>query len=396
MWSRWFVLSLLVTTMLAMVQNMYRPMVSYRALELGATNPQIGYLLAAYGVTSLIVAAPAGQWVDRIGELPFIIGSAAVMAVGLGVLVRAQTLIAVGATQALIGMSHVVILLALQTFIANRSGMLDRDARFGMFALVTSIGQVIGPIVAGFLATASSTTTVFAWSAGATLGIVATASLLRGTPDTAGTNRRVDRRGSSLSATRMLEVLRIPSMPQAMVASLTVLAAIDLITAYLPVYAESRGISVTTVGILLGIRGAAGGLSRIMLVALLKRWSRKSILISSLGLPGIVVILLPLFSGVVPLAIILSVAGFGLGLGQPMSLAWVTSVAPPTSRGTAIGLRLTGNRAGQTVIPAAVGLISATGVGAVFVATAVLLLAGAAVMFTAELAEPHHETSGSG
>jgi MFS family permease len=394
MWPRWFVSAIGATVLLATVQNLYRPMVSYRALELGATNPGIGYLLAAYGVASLLVAAPGGQWVDRLGETPFVVGGSLVMAGGLAALARVDTLLGVGILQALIGASHVIVLLSLQTYIANRCGILDRDARFGVFALATSVGQVAGPILAGSIATATSTRATFVWASATTLLIVGAAQLMQRSDAASAVGPA--RAGGGFSVARMVEVVRIPSMPQAMVASLTVLAAIDLITAYLPVYGETRGIGVGTVGLLLGVRGAAGGLSRVLMMPMLQRWTRKSLLVASLVVPGAAVGLIPLLGTVPLLAVALSVAGFGLGLGQPMSLAWVTSVAPPETRGTAIGLRLTGNRAGQTVIPAIVGLVSSTGIGAVFAATAALLVAGGAVVHRADLAEPAEHDTGPG
>jgi hypothetical protein len=49
----------------------------------------------------------------------------------------------------------------------------------------------------------------------------------------------------------------------------------------------------------------------------------------------------------------------------------VAQAAPPPIRATAIGLRLTGNRLGQVLIPSAVGLVaSAAGVAGVLWATA--------------------------
>jgi hypothetical protein len=49
-------------------------------------------------------------------------------------------------------------------------------------------------------------------------------------------------------------------------------------------------------------------------------------------------------------------------------------------RGTAVGVRLSGNRLGQVAIPAIVGgMVGAAGIGAVFVAMAVML-AGSSVL----------------
>jgi MFS family permease len=63
--------------------------------------------------------------------------------------------------------------------------------------------------------------------------------------------------------------------------------------------------------------------------------------------------------------------GFSTGIGQPVTMAWVTRISPKDVRGLAISIRLTSNRLGQVVIPAVAGVLAATSAGTVF-----LLLAG--------------------
>jgi MFS family permease len=66
------------------------------------------------------------------------------------------------------------------------------------------------------------------------------------------------------------------------------------------------------------------------------------------------------------IAAILAVAGFAMGIGQPMTMAWVSRISPAHMRGLAISIRLTANRFGQVVAPAAAGLIAGAGVSGVF------------------------------
>jgi MFS family permease len=58
----------------------------------------------------------------------------------------------------------------------------------------------------------------------------------------------------------------------------------------------------------------------------------------------------------------IAVAGFALGVGQPLTMSWLAETAPPGLRGTAMSLRLVGNRLGQVLVPSLVGLV-AVGVG---------------------------------
>jgi predicted MFS family arabinose efflux permease len=68
------------------------------------------------------------------------------------------------------------------------------------------------------------------------------------------------------------------------------------------------------------------------------------------------------------------VIGFGLGLGQPITLTWVAGRVPAAARGAALGLRLSANRLGQMTIPLGVGAVAGTvGISSIFFSMAALL-----------------------
>lgn len=75
------------------------------------------------------------------------------------------------------------------------------------------------------------------------------------------------------------------------------------------------------------------------------------------------------------LGLMLTVLGFCLGVGQPLSMTTVVQAAPEGARSTALALRLTGNRLGQAAAPATAGLVAGVaGVAAPFVMPGALLL----------------------
>jgi hypothetical protein len=89
------------------------------------------------------------------------------------------------------------------------------------------------------------------------------------------------------------------------------------------------------------------------------------------------------FVGAVPLvALLMAAAGAGLGIGQPLTMSWVASLAPSGARATALSVRLMGNRVGQVALPMVVGTVAAfAGAGGVLGATGVVIalsLAGVA------------------
>ncbi len=371
-----------------------RPMITYRALELGATTGQIGLLAASYGLFSFFVAVPAGRWSDRFGEGRFMVGGIVLMALMSFGMFIAGSLMVLAITQAVLGAAHIVALVALQRLVAGSGPPGQREGRFGLFSVFASVGQVLGPGVGGFVASSAATSSraVFLMSGVILVPAALGALSLHLRPPDGGVRAGTtvgDQEGIVRSVVR---VLSFRSMPQAMMASITALVAIDLLAAYLPAYGEYHGISVATVGVLLSIRAGASGLSRIIMVRLIDRFGRKEVFIASLAAPAVAILLMAPLNDPIVVGVLMTIVGFGLGFGQPMSIAFVSSAVPSEMRGMALGVRLSGNRVGQVILPALVGLIGgASGVGAVFLSLGGIMLATSALLTTADFNTSQHE-----
>jgi hypothetical protein len=64
-------------------------------------------------------------------------------------------------------------------------------------------------------------------------------------------------------------------------------------------------------------------------------------------------------SSLVAAAFVVVGLGITLGLPQRLTMAWVVNIATPSSRGRALGLRLTANWLAQSTVPAGFGLVAA-------------------------------------
>ena len=390
----WFVRACIMILLLAASLFAVRPMITYRALELGATTGQIGLLAASYGMLSFFVAVPAGRWSDRFGEGPFMLGGILLMALMSVGLFLATSLLVLAIAQAIMGAAHIVALVAVQRLVAGTGPPGQREGRFGLFSVFASIGQVLGPGAGGFLAASaeSSSRAVFLMSSAILVpAAIGALSLHRRPPE----GRRPDATPAAEQQgvlRSVATVLSFRSMPQAMAASITALVAIDLLAAYLPAYGEYHGIPVATIGLLLSIRAGVSGLSRIIMVRIIERFGRKEVFIASNAAPAVAILLMPLLPDPLVLGVLMTIVGFGLGFGQPMSIAFVSGAVPPEMRGMALGVRLSGNRVGQVILPALVGLVGgASGVGAVFVALGGIMLTTSAVLTTADFNTSQHE-----
>ncbi len=385
--SGWFVKVLAATFLMQVAVNAVRPTVSYRALALGADAGQLGLIAAAFALLSLVCAIPIGRMIDRRGEMPFvIIGLLLVWAVTF-VLVGVSAIWALFVTQAVLGLGQVLTTLGVQALIAN-SQAAYRDSRFGTFTVVVSLGQFAGPAASGFVSQRVPMPAALTWGEGASLvgssvflasGCAGLLGLLIAlsarNADSVPRSRRPSSPAQAPVLPSVVRVLRRPNAPHAMFASIAVLTTTDLLVAYLPAYGEATGLSATVVGLLLSVRAAASVVSRLFIGPLTRRVSRGRLLTMSTALPALVLAPLPLVDAPTLLFVSMAVAGLGLGLGQPLSLVWIAQTAPEDMRGTAVGVRLSGNRLGQVAIPAVVGgVVGAAGLGAVFVSLAMMLV----------------------
>ncbi|MBR8741487.1 MFS transporter [Nocardiopsis sp. MG754419] len=378
----WALLGSVVLTHTAL--NLIRPLISYRTIAVGGDAVAVGLVTAAYALLPLVIAVSLGRFTDRAARISWIVGlGSLILAVGSLLLAGSGGLAGLALASTIVGVGHLLCMVAGQGLIArySRPEHLDRD--FGWFTAAASLGQLAGPLVSGAiladasgpaLLSATSTALVVA-GAVALLGAVPLVPLVRLRP----LRRTAAQKAAPPVPTR--DLLRRPRMPSALLTSLALLTAVDILTAYLPLIAENRGISPMLVGVLLSLRAGSSLLSRLTLPWMLRRWSRKALIITSTAVAAVALTLVALpLSGFVTLAVVLVVGGFLLGVGQPLTMAQVTTLAPEGARGAALALRIWGNRLGQVAIPAAAaGVAGAVGApGALLFSAAVLATAAVA------------------
>jgi MFS family permease len=348
--------------------HLARPVTSYRALALGADARAVGLITAAFALVPLVVAVPLGRASDRWRPGYLLTGGIALGAVACVLLGLAGTLAGLALASAVLGLGHLALTLAGQSLIARRSADARHDRDFGLYAAAASSGQLVGPALAGIALGSAARPLEDA----TTLGFLVAAGLMAlAVPTSLGTDRP---RGRSAprdrEATRPLragELIGSRGVPAGMFASLAILATVDVLTAYLPVLGTQRGIPPAVVGALLSLRAATSILSRVLIPWMVGRLGRLRLLAASAAGSAVLTAALPLSGDVAVLGVLLAAAGFLLGIGQPLTMSMVVHAVPESTRGTALAIRLTGNRFGQVATPAAAGLVAgAAGVSAAF------------------------------
>jgi MFS family permease len=357
--------------------SMARPAVSYRALALGADERAVGVIAAVYALLPLFAAVPLGRRTDHGRCAPLLPAGVVLIAGGCALSGLAGSLWAMALWSGVMGLGHLCFVIGAQSLVARRSAPHEQDRDFGHFTIGASLGQLVGPLAAGALVDGSdmahsSALALLAAGAGAA---VAFGSLWR-IEDPAAVNAP-SRHGARVP---VAGILRARGVPAGMLISLSVLSATDILTAYLPVVGEHRGIAPAVIGVLLGLRAGATIACRLVLTPLLRLLGRPALLtvtcLSAALLCAGVALPVPVWA----LGAMLTVLGFCLGVGQPLSMTTVVQAAPAEARSTALALRLTGNRLGQVAAPAAAGLAAGlVGVAAPFLMLGVLLLVSSGV-----------------
>jgi MFS family permease len=339
--------------------NLLRPVVSYKALAMGIEPASLGALAAIYSLAPLAFMFRIGRLVDRHGEMPFIVGGTIGMAIaGFGMSVAASPLL-LYAWFAALGLTQIVAVVAVQGMIARGADESRYDRRFAAFSLSASVGQGIGPALGGVLVGGGTLVEIDrALLAGALIALLVLPAVLLVRPPMGSRPARPEggRQGGGPS---LLDLLRTPGILRAIVVSTTVLSSIDILIFYLPALGEERLWPASLVGGLLALRAASTMAIRAVLGGLVARYGRGPLLKASMAVAAAALMAIP-FVSPVPLIVLLMVAtGAGLGIGQPLTMAWVASISAPGTRATALAVRLMGNRIGQVALPVAAGAVAA-------------------------------------
>ena len=371
---RWLIITLFNSAALQASIYVVRPMITYRALELNGTGKTVGILGALYAILPVLVAVFFGKIVGRIGERAFlIIGSTGVLSSSF-LLSKSNSLLTLGLLTAIAGVSHLAVMVGGQTMMANRSTHETYDRDFGYYTFSASFGQMFGTLLGGLVAGSNGVlprSTSHAFILATLISLIGLVPILLTRSLDVSIKDVVKESGVKV---RVVDVMKHRGMKEAMFTSLVISTTIDILTIFIPLLGTELRITPVVVGVILGVRSAASMLSRLFLGQLSQRFSSRSTLVISTTVATFALVAMYFAKDALFLGLVIFIVGFTLGIGQPLTMAWVSKISAPQERAMAITLRLTGNRVGQFGLPIAAGLVvSALGVGSLFLGLAALV-----------------------
>ena len=365
---------LLSSTLTQATIYVLRPMITYRAIELDANAAQVGLIAALYALFPVILALQFGSWVGKLGEAKFIIyGTVAMMATSVA-LVFANSLVTLGIATAAAGLAHLACMVGGQSMVALRAPRESYDKYFGFYTFSASVGHLIGPVIASIVAGSDGTlpkSTSNAFLLATVLTIIALVPVIRWRNERPTVVGKENSEGTFRAA---INLAKRPGIMAAIYISLAISSVADVLVVFLPLFGTENNFSPYAIGAILAIRAGTTMLSRLFLGRLSDRFSTFQLLWWSTIISLVCCVAMAFAHTPVTLGAIVFIAGFSLGVGQPLTMSLVSQKTESSERALAVSARLMGNRFGQFLVPAAAGTIAAaSGAGAVFIALAILL-----------------------
>ncbi len=120
--------------------------------ELGITGSVVGYMVAAFAVTQLIISPIAGRWVDRYGRKVMIIIGLCIFGFSEFLFGYGKTVEVLFVSRMLGGIAAAFIMPAVTAFIADITTTATRAKALGYMSAAINTGFIIGPGLGGFLA----------------------------------------------------------------------------------------------------------------------------------------------------------------------------------------------------------------------------------------------------
>jgi MFS family permease len=350
-----------------------RPMITYRAIELHASTIQIGIIAALYALFPVLLALQFGSWVGKVGEGKFIIAGTISMGLTSLALVFTNSIFTLAIATACAGVSHLACMVGGQSMVALRAPRENYDKYFGYYTFSAALGHMVGPLIAALIAGSDGAlpkSTSSAFLLGLTLCVVAIFPVIKWRNEKPSVEAKSDA-GTYSSA---IVLMKKPGILAAIYVSLAISSVADVLVVFLPLFGTENNFSPYAIGIILAIRAGTTMISRLFLGKLSARFSTYQLLMVSTLISVIACAAMAFAKTPISLGAIVFVAGFSLGIGQPLTMSLVSQKTVANERALAVSARLMGNRFGQFVVPAAAGFLAASaGAGGVFIGLSVLL-----------------------
>ena len=334
-----------------LIVALLRVTISYRIIELDLPVVWLGLVSGAFALLPAFLAVQVGRFIDRGNDARAAwIGSALISGATIAFWLWPGAPIHIIAYSLVAGFGMMFIMASHQMLCLRAGGERGRDAAFGNFTVAQALGQGLGPMAVAWIAGAARlppTDVLFKVAAVGALGCLAIGFALRPISKSAAPS-------SNLPTVPLLDLLRTRGFGTMMG------TASDLLPVYLPLLGIERGIGVNHIGFMLTVRSVFSVMARMFYATIVRTVGHHRLLIICMVVGGGGFFLLGMPFPLSGLYVAVAVLGLGLGVAATLTLTGIVDVVPVQARGTAMTLRITGNRIGQVAMPLLGSFVAAT------------------------------------
>jgi len=335
---------------------------SLLVLDRGYPEWIVGVLLSLFAVAPIGLSLWAGRLADRHGlHRPLSVG----MAMGLaGSLVAVVTQHPVALAVAALATGGAVAVAAVG--IQREAGLMARDASdlkrvFSWIALGPALSNAFAPVVVGLLIDHIGFRAGFVFAA--VLPLLAWwlgQRVPKGAPNPIWKPDE-DSRGRPRGA---LSLLRLAPLRHLLLVNLALSSCWDAHSFAVPVLGHARGLSASSIGLILGSFAVAATIVRLAISRWADHLDEKRALRGAMVLATVTCAVYYWLPGAAGMMLGSALLGLALGSVQPMILAMLHQVTPGDRHGQALGLRMLATNAATIVMPVSFGALAAATVPA--------------------------------
>ncbi|MDC8785905.1 MFS transporter [Roseateles koreensis] len=344
----------LIATLVAVHASMAvtRVSASLWALKQGYGEWTVGVLLSLFAIAPIVLSLWAGRQADKHGfHRP--VGTGVLMAlVGALVALVGQSLWAIAFSCLLCGGAISISAVALQReagLMADEPSELKRV--FSWVALGPAMSNALAPVAAGLLIDHFSFTAAFALALVLPLVAWALAQKVPRHPPQARGHQGRPRPAWSL--------LREPALRNLLLLNVVLSACWDAHSFVVPVVGHAKGLSASSIGLVLGAFATAAMCVRLAIVRFADDLDELKAVRCAMLLATTLLIVYAWLPGTVGMMCGSAVLGLALGSVQPMVLALLHQVTPADRQGQALGLRMLVVNSATVAMPTGFGVLAA-------------------------------------
>ncbi len=351
------------------------------ALREGYSVAAVGFLVALFALTQVVLALPAGRFVDRHGLKRPMAYSVAVACTGAGLAVVFPTYAVLCVAALMTGAGSGGATIAVQ----RHAGRAVHDATtlkqvFSWLSIGPAVSNFIGPFAAGLAIDHAGSTPGSLEGYRAAFALLALLPLVswwcvRGTQDLPAVAAASAHDGPPQ---RAWDLLNDPPFRRLLIVNWLISSCWDVHAFAVPLLGHERGLSAAVIGTIFGAFAIAATVIRVLMPFMAKRLRERGVLAGAMVVTAVLFAVYPLLHSAFAMGLCSVLLGLVLGTGQPMVMSLLHQITPAHRQGEALGLRLMAINASSVLMPLLFGSAGAAiGVSGLFWAVGAAGLGGA-------------------